>query len=481
MYTLHGKYSNAHIYAVTMDEKCLQQVHNMINHPAFNRQVAIMPDGHGGEGAVVGFTMPFGDKIIPSTIGADIGCSMKALIITPEQRKLLQPWADIEEQIREHVLFGKTVHKKPVFTNYTSLDELFAAANAELLRFSKAYFNTTGDTFSIPRFDMQWFKNSVRRWRGNEDYILNSIGTIGGGNHFFEVGDGQSTGNVYFTIHTGSRNLGKLVCDHWTEEAKKNDQYIDWDDVHAKIEKIRQGNGTKTMKKEKIQTLLHQHGAVKNTERHPDARGIPYLEKEKAYNYFVDMVFAQKYAQCNRSVILSIVADKILGVYKGFSELESHCIETMHNYLNFNDMIIRKGAVASYKNSPLIIPFTMEHGLWICEGASNPEWNYSAPHGAGRLMSRTDAKKLLDLKDYEERMKKKGIVTTSVCKETLDESPAAYKDPEEIKKAIQPTITRVIDEVPVIINVKSKEQQRDFAAERRLEREHKNTSAGREI
>jgi RNA-splicing ligase RtcB len=177
-----------------------------------------------------------------------------------------------------------------------------------------------------------------------------------------------------------------------------------------------------------------------------NVHGMEFLEGQDAIDYFMDMIFAQKYADFNRKRMLE-------NICKALSLEKIDEISCIHNFINFDDMVIRKGAISSYEGDRMIIPFSMSDGLLICEGKSNSEWNNSAPHGAGRLMSRGEASRNIDLKDFERKMK--GIVSTSVCKSTLDEAPQAYKNPKVIEKAIEPT-AKILDRVKPILNLKDK-------------------------
>jgi RNA-splicing ligase RtcB len=269
-----------------------------------------------------------------------------------------------------------------------------------------------------------------------------AIGTLGGGNHFLEVGKAETNGDVWITIHCGSRNFGKEVCEYHQKVAKRildNKRTVLLKD---KIDIIRK-NEPSNLIEAKIQEAKKDLGIDLSG---ININGMEYLEGQLAMDYFMDMIFINGYATFNRKVI----SDNIL---KALSLKQLDSIECIHNYINFEDMVIRKGAIASYIGDRLIIPFNMADGLLICEGKSNADWNFSAPHGSGRIMARGVASRSIDLKDFEFKMK--NVVSTSVCKSTLDESPQAYKNSSLIESLIDPTVT-IIDRVKPLLNIKDK-------------------------
>ena len=267
-----------------------------------------------------------------------------------------------------------------------------------------------------------------------------AIGTLGSGNHFIEVGKSVNTGDIWITIHCGSRNFGKEICDFHQNKAKKILDFKRNVGLRDKIVEIR---------KKSVPTEIEANIKQAKKELGLDftdinINGMEFLEGQDAMNYLLDMIFTQQYAKFNRKRIYENIL-KVLG------SKDKEMIECVHNYINFEDMIIRKGSISSYVGEKMIIPFNMADGLLICEGKSNPEWNFSAPHGAGRLMSRGEANRNVDLEKFKYLMK--GIVSTSVGKSTLDEAPQVYKDPKMIEAAIAPTAT-VIDRVKPILNLK---------------------------
>lgn len=267
--------------------------------------------------------------------------------------------------------------------------------------------------------------------------FYHSVGTLGGGNHFIEVGESANDGSHYLTIHSGSRNFGLRVCNY---HAKKmlaqrglSQEYFD------EFKFITKNTQPTSDIPEKLEELAKKYKIEKKEYM---------LEGDDMYNYLVDMVIAQTYAQFNHKVISQAIF-KDLG--KEYHSEES--IYSMHNFIDTSDWIIRKGAIRAYRGEKMVIPFNMRDGILICEGKNNPDWNYSAPHGAGRVLARNKALKTLDMEEFRKEMQ--GIYSTSVCNSTLDESPMAYKDKNVIMEAIKDTAT-IIDVIKPIMNIKAK-------------------------
>lgn len=266
------------------------------------------------------------------------------------------------------------------------------------------------------------------------EYLSAQLGTLGGGNHFIEIGK-DLEGSLWVTVHSGSRNFGKKVCEHWQKKAKEN--LCPKFDKEDEIKKIKA-----TLPKSEW------HNAIRGL-RAPDveyaSKGMEYLENEDIDGYLFDMKLAQEFASLNRKVML----DRISNIMDTSIEKK---IESVHNYIDLEDRIIRKGAIRSYKGENCVIPFNMKDGILVCEGKSNEEWNCSAPHGAGRVLSRSQAKKMLDIDIFKDEMN--GIFSTSVNENTIDESPMAYKNSSIIEEAIEPTVT-VINRIKPIHNLKA--------------------------
>lgn len=434
MFLVEGKYTSAKVFIDDIEPECLSQVICFLNHPAFTELVAVMPDTHAGKGSVIGFTMPITDKLIPNVVGSDINCAVLAVNIGSYFNTDL---AKIDHDIREKIPFGARARKKMIAKIEDILD--WKRANKRSVTFTQKFNEKFGTHYEPVIYGYGWFENKCKQIGIDVGYALNSIGTLGGGNHYIEVGKSTTCDDVWFFVHSGSRNFGLKICNHHQNIAVNN--LIKKRNMLDKkvIEKL------KSVIKDK--TLLSAKIAETKREMNLDSKvskALAYLEGQEMFDYLSDMVFTQEYAMSNRWWMGRIIID-ILG------EDWNYIIETPHNYIDFRDFIIRKGAIRSYTEEKMIIPLNMRDGCLLCEGKSNPEWNYSAPHGAGRLLSRSKAKEILSLEDFKDTMQ--GIFSTSVDSSTLDEAPGAYKDSEVIKNAIEPTVT-IIDQIKPVINLK---------------------------
>lgn len=371
-------------------------VYSFVNHPMFaDAKIRIMPDVHAGKDIVVGFTSPFSGHINPDHVGGDIGCTVSTALTDVEVNPA--DYAAIEELIRANVRFGMSLQASTVYDRKDMLAHLrrrhTEAQKAWPEYVGKFEFSESGISKMLKRLDM------------DEGTFYRSIGTIGSGNHFVEIG--RTPENRYaITAHCGSRNFGQKVWKYWRKTA-------------------------------------HNPSLVSAT---------GYLEGEQMKGYITDMVVAQAYAEYNHIVIQRLILNAIRAINSNRGKIVEQIITT-HNYIDFGMRMIRKGAIRALDSEKLVIPFNMRDGLIICRGKSNPDWNYSAPHGAGRLLRRSDAKELIDIEEYRRSMSE--VYSTSVCSSTLDESPMAYKDPEEIKRLIEPTV-EILYMIKPVINMKDR-------------------------
>jgi RNA-splicing ligase RtcB len=393
MITLHGKYTDAYVMLDVIDDgKMLDQIYGFLDHPAFTNHIAIMPDCHWGKGTVIGFTMEMTDKIIPNVVGVDINCGMLSMNLGNKLLESLHP-DEIIEKIKGRIPFGTDVREnvnEPPIQFWVSLD-------IDYRTFVMIYNKKFGTSYPTKTFSLKSLEELCDRVGMNYDRALKSIGTLGGGNHFIELGQSQIINDDYwFTIHSGSRQLGLKTCNYWQKKAGKGE--------------------------------------------------LAYLVEDDMFGYLSDMVFVQKYADLNRKVMAASILCALGLEDKDVKET----IETNHNFVDFGDFVIRKGAVRSYIGERMIIPYNMEDGIIIATGKSNPEWNFSAPHGAGRVDSRTWAKNNLSLDDAKQRMKEKGIAYSKL---PIDETKLAYKDPSIVENAIAPTAD-IIDRLKPILVLK---------------------------
>jgi tRNA-splicing ligase RtcB (3'-phosphate/5'-hydroxy nucleic acid ligase) len=445
VFEIKGKYTTAKVMIDMVEETCIAQINHFVNHPSFINPIAIMPDTHAGKGSVIGFTMPIAPTVIPNVVGVDIGCGMLSINIG---KTLTESLTTLDHQIRQRVPFGTATHDKAAI----HMEKEFPWHQATTLaqKFCLAYREKFGIPLTPPRYDMNWFMSKCEKIRaGGLRRFINSIGTLGGGNHFIEIGL-DDHGDYWVTIHTGSRNFGKCVCEYWQGKAAKAFSNEKKEDITQQIAELRSTIKDGKVLFEKIKELKAQ-----KRENKPgiDMKGCEWLEGEDASGYLFDMIFAQMYAEVNRKYISGIICDDILGIDEPVDS-----IHTVHNFIDFRDFIIRKGAIRSYVGEKFLLPFNMKDGILICEGKSNPDWNFSAPHGAGRAMSRGQAKRAIDINAFKEQMK--DIFSTSVGQGTLDEAPDAYKPAQVIEEAIGPTAT-ILCRIKPIMNMKDSEGDDD--------------------
>lgn len=397
MREIKGKFSSAIIYTDTVEDTALDQLMLLCDQPfTENCKIRIMPDCHAGTGCVIGFTADLGDKVIPNIVGVDIGCGM----LTVELGKCTIDFERFDNTLRSTVPSGKNVHEGRI-VRFPDLQQLHC---------------------------YRYLKDSKR--------IERSIGTLGGGNHFIEL-DRDDDGMVYLIIHTGSRNLGTQVANHYQHLAYELS--LGKDELFEKQMRLIEEYKAMGRRKEIQQAIKELHKSFK-----PKMPTLPrelcYLTGEYREMYLHDMKICQEFAVLNRKTI----AQSILNGYFGKDIDCFEYFETIHNYIDMEYNIIRKGAVSAKQGEKLLIPINMKDGSLICTGKGNPEWNFSAPHGAGRLFSRTAAKEMFSVEEFRQVMQ--GIYTTSVNENTLDESPFAYKNMDDIVGNIAPTadITAVI-------------------------------------
>lgn len=408
---------NLKIFTDDIERKALDQINELLNQDVFkDSKIRIMPDVHAGAGCVIGFTGNLGNKVIPNVVGVDIGCG----ILCVELGNIDLDLKKLDNIIRQYVPSGMNVHEEKRY-KFLELEQLYC----------------------------------FKQLKNKDNWLEKSIGTLGGGNHFIEV-DEDDAKNKYLIIHSGSRNLGKQVAEIYQEKAIEYCSY----DKELKEEKRQIIEEYKKQGREKeIQTKL-----IEINKKYEGKTKLPkdlcYLEGKLREDYLHDMKLCQKFARDNRLCIAKQILCNYFGLpyYSGYKSVRlkekstsSHnwytqdmveenfyYFETIHNYISFNDNIIRKGAISAKKGERVIIPMNMRDGCIIGIGKGNDDWNQSAPHGAGRIMSRMEAKEKINLDDFKNSMN--GIYTTSITEETIDESPFAYKPMEEILKYIGDTV-----------------------------------------
>ena len=382
MLELQGKFATAKVFTDVVDNESISQVINLLNQPyAEGAHVRMMPDIHAGAGCTIGTTMTIKDKICPNLVGVDIGCGMETIKIKENH---VEPQR-LDTVIRDGIPSGFSIREKAHrFASKIDLTELYCAKQV------------------------------------NIDRALCSIGTLGGGNHFIEA-DKDDGGNIYIVVHSGSRHLGLQIANYYQEAAYKALTSYSQEEIDAVIAQLKAEGRQKEIQKV-LKRLKSKHSPV--------PKPLAYVEGELFDQYIHDMKIAQQYAELNRRAMMDVIVKGVgLHVVEQFT--------TIHNYIDVDNMILRKGAVSAQAGERLLIPINMRDGSLICTGKGNEDWNCSAPHGAGRLMSRSAAKETFTVSEFKKQMD--GIYTTSVGRSTLDECPMAYKNMEDIVNNIGPT------------------------------------------
>ncbi|MDF2947231.1 MAG: hypothetical protein K0S51_1910 [Bacillales bacterium] len=393
MLELRGKYNSAKVFTDNIEETATSQIIELCSHEfASGSKIRIMPDTHAGAGCTIGTTMTIKDKVVPNLVGVDIGCGMETIKISNKNIDFNK----LDEVIRKYIPSGFNIRD-------------------EAHKYSK----------NIP------YEN-LRATRLDLNRASKSIGTLGGGNHFIEMNE-DNNGTVYLVIHSGSRNLGKQVAEEYQKIAVRelsNKDYL----VKEVIDKLKAEGRQKEIQSEVAN--------IKVPKFNPQ---LAYLQGTSFDNYINDMKIVQQFAVLNRKAMI----DEIVNHMK-FDIIEQ--FTTIHNYIDTNNMILRKGAISAQKGEKVIIPINMRDGSIIAVGKGNEDWNFSAPHGAGRLMSRSKAKDIVSIEEFRDTMK--NVWTTSVTQSTLDESPFAYKPIQEIVDNVEDTV-EILEIIKPLYNFKS--------------------------
>ena len=382
MVELRGKYGEAKVYTDVVDSESISQVINLLNQPYVEgSRVRMMPDIHAGAGCTIGTTMTIQDKICPNLVGVDIGCGMETIRIKEKHIEL----QSLDKLIRSEIPSGFAIRNKPHrYNEQIDLDNLYCAKHIKL------------------------------------DRARLSVGTLGGGNHFIEANK-DDDGNIYIVVHSGSRHLGLEIANYYQEAGYKALTSFNKAEIDAVIAQLKSDG-----RQSEIQEVL------KGMKRHTSIpKPLAYIEGELLDQYLHDMKIAQEFAMYNRKAMIDVIV-------KGLGLHITEQFITIHNYIDIENKILRKGAVSAQNGEVLLIPINMRDGSLICVGKGNEDWNCSAPHGAGRLMSRSAAKETFTVSEFKKQME--GIYTTSVGRSTLDECPMAYKRIEDIVDNISPTV-----------------------------------------
>lgn len=396
MIELKGKYGEAKVFTDTVDSESISQVIGLLNQPySKDSRIRMMPDVHAGAGCTVGTTMTVGDRICPNLVGVDIGCGMETIRI---KEGFIEPQA-LDKLIRREIPSGFSIRQREHrFAKEIDLDRLICAKSCDIAKARK------------------------------------SIGTLGGGNHFIEA-DKDEDGNIYIVVHSGSRHLGLEICKHY-QKAGFDAIARSRSEADSIIKRLKAEGREQEIEK----ALL---AINRPTEHIP--KELAYVEGHLMDAYLHDMAIAQRFASLNRQAIVDTIV-------KGLGLHVAEQFTTVHNYIDVENRILRKGAVSAQKGEKLLIPINMRDGSLICIGKGNEDWNFSAPHGAGRLMSRSQAKSAFTLSEYKKAME--GIYSTSVGRDTIDECPMAYKPMDDIVENITPT-AEIVSVIKPIYNFKA--------------------------
>lgn len=390
MIEVSGAYNSAKVFTESLEESARVQIERLCDQSyAAGSRIRMMPDVHAGAGCTIGTTMTIGDKICPNLVGVDIGCGMETLVIKANSpvSERFDP-AALDKIIRRNIPFGREVRKR----EHKFADEI--------------------------EFD------KIRCPKANIWNARKSLGSLGGGNHFIEA-DRDDAGNLYIVVHSGSRHLGLEVANYYQDAAWRQLNHTEESDIREAIDALKAEG-----RQSEIQSLLPK---IKGRVVTDVPQSLAYVEGALFEDYLNDMKILQKFAKFSRMAMIDTIA---VGL-----RLDKHDVveqfTTIHNYIDTDAMILRKGSVRALDGERILIPINMRDGSLVCVGKGNADWNYSAPHGAGRVMGRKEARRKLNMADFEKSME--GIWSSTVCKDTIDEAPMAYKDMGEIVANIAPT------------------------------------------
>ena len=402
MIEIKGQFNTAICYTPELETVSEEQIRAVCDQEHFrNSKIRIMPDVHAGMGCTIGTTMTITDKVVPGMVGVDIGCGMETVRLAETEID----FEKLDQVIRRNIPNGRDIRDtEHPLNGEIDLSSLCCAEHLKLER--------------------------ARR----------SIGTLGGGNHFIEV-DRNDNGELFLVVHSGSRHLGNEVAKYYQQEGFNALCGSARFQLDAKIKELKEQGRDREIEKT-IKRLKKQSASAT-----PVPKQLAYVEGELFDQYIHDMRIVQKFAMLNRKAMTDVILTgmNLTGVEE---------FTTIHNYIDTDNMILRKGAVSAQKGEKLLIPINMRDGSLICIGKGNPEWNCSAPHGAGRLYSRKAAFEKLSMEEYTREME--GIFTTCVSSRTLDEAPMAYKTMDEIMTQIEPT-AEIIDHIKPVYNFKASE------------------------
>lgn len=440
-----------------IETETLKQIKAMIKEEGIIN-ARIMPDCHKSKNCCVGFTSKLIDKIVPNYVGNDIGCgivtyqiNMEKSINSIRQKLLDKIIKDIDVNIAFQSYNYKAMLLDYTYANFKSpIDRIFDLSNTEVQKFKKYYLEKIGTDVSskIPIYNKEWLDSFLTRIKLSNQEFYGSLMTLGHGNHFIEFNRSDINKKEYITVHSGSRIVGKKICDFHQKKMYKSINEEEWLEFDRKVETFNKQNKNK---KERLEYRDKLRAEMKN-EKYTKKK---YLEEDEAIEYYIDMIFGQKYAIVNREMMIKYILNKLS---EDLVFDPSQKIESIHNYIDFEDFIMRKGAISSKKDELCLIALNMAEGVLLCKGKGNEDWNYSCAHGSGRQMTREKAikSKIPMEKRLRKILEEKGVYSsaTSSLRLLVDESPECYKESDLIIERIKPSI-EIIDHLKPFINIKN--------------------------
>lgn len=449
-----GKIGTVFLEKDEIDRETFKQIEAMIKEDAI-LNAKIMPDCHKSKNCCVGFTSHLMDKIVPNYVGNDIGCGIVAYpldLIRPMENWRDKKMEKFTETISLAIAYHTYNHESQCL-NFSGdclneeLDRIFVLSNMEAQKFKEYYFKKFHRDISakIPTYNRDWLDLFFERTKITINDFFGSLRTLGGGNHFIEFNRSTQNGKEYVSIHTGSRIVGKKICEYHQKKIHTSNTEDEWVEFDKKVLVFNKKNKDKNLRLEYRNQLRDEMKIEKQAKK-------KYLDEDEAIDYYIDMILGQKFAIVNREMIIKFI----------LNELDSEMlydpakkIESIHNYIDFEDFIMRKGAISSHQGKLCLIALNMAEGILLCEGKGNEEWNYSCAHGAGRHITREKARK--SRQAIEKRLKKNleqnGVYSRENPKYIVDEAPECYKDSKLIIDRIEPTI-KIIDHLKPFINIK---------------------------
>lgn len=425
-----------------IESETYKQIVAMIKNETIEH-ARVMPDCHKSKNCCVGFTSHLINKIVPSFVGIDIGCGIVTYPL--ETEKKLKDWREkkiknLAQSITSDIIISKGISETRNMSS--AVQRMFYLANEEVKQFSHFYQDkfSIDLTDKIPNYNEEWLVALLKKINSNHSEFEKALGTLGGGNHFIEFDRSNNSGLEYVTVHSGSRIVGKKICDYHQNKIIKQNE-VDWTYFDSEVEKFNKTNKNKKERKEFREQLRSQ---IKTKDKKK------YLDEEDAIDYYFDMIFGQKFAVVNREVMIQNILGKLDLQFDPTKKIES-----IHNYIDFTDFVMRKGAINAQEGKECLIALNMTDGILLCEGKGNEDWNYSSAHGSGREMTRQKAIKNKQniAKRLEKQLAQQDIISTAPLLKIVDEAPECYKETGFIAERISDSVV-IKEQLKPFINIK---------------------------